>query len=148
MKKYLKDIVVISIVLVIALVIYLVTIPTKKEGSQAIVYYRNKILSTIDFNTNKINITNVEEGYPVISDTDEPNIKQIIVLGDYKVDNKKTLVYIDVDFNLKRIRIKKDESPYQIAVNRGWYDGNGLPLISAPNSISIIFEDSLVDGAV
>ena len=144
MKKYLKDIFLLSFVIIIGVTLFFVLKVKKIEGSNAYIYYKNEVYAIVDFQKQKIEITtSIKEGYPKLTSKDE-----IVLLGDYKKGDQKTYVYIQADFELEKVRIRKDESPYQIAVNRGWYDGNGLPLVSAPNSISIIFKKSEVDSSV
>lgn len=144
MRKYLKDITLVGFILIIGLILYFALQVKKEEGSDAVIYYKNEIYVLINFDKNQIELmTTPKDGYPkIVSET------EVVLLGDYVKNNQKTYVYVEVDFTNEKVRIKKDDSPYQIAVNRGWYDGNGLPLISAPNSISIIFKKSEVDSSV
>jgi|SRR5690554_1979633 len=154
MKK--KDFIIIGSLLVVAIVAFVwATFFTVSEGSIAKVYYQNEVVIEVDFNdqTYQMYPQNDAEDYPKLIDTDDKSAADLtfIVLGFYEIEGIRTEAIIEVNFQTKSIRIAKDETPKQIGVSRGWYDGKGLPVVSLPNQIFIKFEQEAtdeVDGAV
>lgn len=153
----LRDYIIISALLVISVTLLIIVNLSGRKTSLVEVYHQNSVIITVDFNQKKSIFLTVEDeskpdyGYPhyVLDDEGKNDLTKIVVLGSYIDDSSnRTELIIEIDYTNNKIRIKEDKTPYQIAVNRGWYDGRGLPLISAPNEIKIIFvktEESDVD---
>lgn len=154
MKK--KDFILIASLFIIILIAFiLVTLNQKNPSSIANVYHQNDIVIEVDFETNKITtFPQREDGnYPkeIKPLTNEAADKAFVMLGDYFIDGRRTEVVIEIDFDTKSLRIERDETPKQIGVNRSWYDGKGLPVVSLPNKVSIRFEladDNGLDGVI
>lgn len=154
MKK--REIVLIGILFFAFLSVFLVMIFLPKGDLEtAHVYHDAKVYVSVDFKNLKVITTentdmelldafNETEANAINYQLPEGN-QMIMMLGDFKVNGQKTKVYIEIDWQGKRIRILHDETPRQIGVSRNWYDGTGLPLISAPNNIYIQFEKASVE---
>lgn len=146
----LKDYFIIGTLFIIVLISFIfVNLNAKTNGTVANVYLNNTALISVDFNTNEVKTFN-QKDYPNYPKEIKPLTNDgadiaYIVLGDYFINNRRTEVIIEIDFDKKAIRIERDETPKQIGVTRSWYDGSGLPVVSLPNKISIIFE-KLADG--
>ena len=152
----LKDYILIgSILLVVAIFYIWVTYFGPKTGSLAYVYQENDIVIEVNFNDDTYILypQAVDPTYPKLTDPVEAEGGDvgIIILGSFIQDGKRTQVFIEIDFDNKAIRIQKDETPKQIGVRRNWYDGTGLPAISLPSKVFIVFEsieDEGIDGVV
>lgn len=154
MKK--KDFILIGSLFVMILIAFLVVNFTQKQPSSiAKVYHQNDVVIEVDFSTNIVKLFPQKEDitYPkeITPLTDEGADKAFIMLGDYFIEGRRTEVVIEIDFDTKNLRIERDETPKQIGVNRSWYNGKGLPVVSLPNKVAIRFEsidDDGLDGVV
>lgn len=154
MKK--KDYILISCLFVFFLAAVLwVNLSSQSPSSIAKVYHINDVVIEVDFskNTYQLYPQKVDPSYPkeITPLVDEGADVAFIIVGDYFIDNRRTELVIEVDFDNKKIRIERDETPKQIGVNRDWYDGKGLPVVSLPNKVSIRFDklqDDGLDGVV
>ena len=147
----LRDYLIIGGVLFIVLALFIwVTYFGQKSGSIANVYQDNDIVIKVDFTTNTYDIypQAVNADYPMITEpvADEPGDIAFIILGSHIHEGERTKVYIEIDWDKKAIRIQKDETPKQIGVRRNWYDGTGLPAVSLPSKVFIVFETTVDDG--
>lgn len=158
MKK--KDFIIIGSLFIVS-VITLITVffLLSKSGDIAYIYHKSDWYVKIDFAEQNYEMRPQTDGYPQkILPEDNPfdEVKEaghlmFALLGDFVVDGQRTEIFIEVDMSNGRLRIYQDQTPQQIGVNRSWYNGSGLPVISAPNNVYIIFErtnDDDVDGVV
>lgn len=147
----LRDYIIIASLLIISIVLLIAVNFSGNRTTLAEVYHQNKVIITIDFKNKKSIFTKEDDpdkadyGYPhyELDNNGFEDLMSIVVLGTY-IDEKqlRTELVIEIDYSNNSVRIREDKTPNQIAVNRGWYDGLGLPLISAPNEIKIIFVDN------
>lgn len=146
-----RDYLIIGSLILISGILLLIVMNTGKTTSLAHVYYQNNVIVSIDFTEKKATFkTSDDEGMPdygyphyLISDDEMVNKNIIVLLGSYlDQNNDRTEILIEIDYEKNQVRVKEDKTPYQIAVNRGWYNGVGLPLISAPNEVRIEFVSS------
>lgn len=152
----LRDYIIIGSILLTVGVLYIwVTYFGPESGSIAYVYQDNDIVIEVNFEDDSYILypqTGYED-YPMLSvpiDGEGGDVA-FIIIGSYVHQGKRTKVYIEIDWDRKAIRIQKDETPKQIGVRRNWYDGTGLPAISLPSKVFIVFEasaDNEVDGVV
>lgn len=144
----LKDYMIISILALIFLITFiLIQVTQKKAGDLALVYVAGVKVIEVDFSKNNYELFEQEnhEEYPKSSINEDSNV-EVIILGEYQLNGKRTEVVIEISFEKQAIRIKKDSTPKQIGVNRNWYDGKGLPVVSLPNLVYIKFEKEITDG--
>lgn len=154
MKK--KDFILIaSLFIIILFAFILVSLNQKNPSSIANVYHQNDVVIEVDFDSNIVTIFPQKENqnYPkeIQPLSNEGADKAYAMLGDYFIDGRRTEVIIEIDFDTKSLRIERDETPKQIGVNRSWYNGKGLPVVSLPNKVSIRFEladDDGLDGVI
>ena len=152
----LRDYIIIGVLLIVAGAFYVwVTYFGPESGDIAYVYRGNDVVIEVDFSdqTYVLNPQSVNTDYPKLTDPipNEGGDIAFIILGAYIHLGEPTKVYIEIDWDKKAIRIQKDETPKQIGVRRSWYDGTGLPAISLPSQVFIVFEnieDNEIDGAV
>lgn len=144
----LRDYLIIGGLLLISGILLALVMNSGKTTNLAYVYYQNNVIVKIDFTEKKATFTTINDedaadnGYPhyFVNDDETSNQNIIVLLGSYlDQNNKRTEVIIEIDYQENRVRVKEDKTPYQIAVNRGWYNGIGLPLISAPSEVRIEF---------
>lgn len=139
-----------GVFIIVALVYVWVTYFGPDSGSIAFVYQDNDIVIEVNFedDTYILYPQSVDENYPMVTEpiADEPGDIAFIILGSYIEDGKRTKVYIEIDWDRKAIRIQRDDTPKQIGVRRNWYDGTGLPAISLPSKVFIVFESVVDDG--
>lgn len=148
MKK--KDYIIISSLFVVALIAFVwITFFNQSSGSIANVYVDDFVVASIDFSDDTYSLNKQNDDYPEIV-VDTTTKLEFKVQGKYQIGEDFDVVLIEVDFVNNQIRIKSDNTPKQIGVNRGWYNGQGLPVISLPNQIIILFETEVdnVDGVV
>ncbi|MFA5692520.1 MAG: NusG domain II-containing protein [Acholeplasmataceae bacterium] len=146
--------IIVTLGLVFLITFILIMILRPKPGDLAGIYVAGTKVIEVNFSDNKFEILKQDENYPKIiyeKESDDHYV-EIILLGNYEINHEKTEIIIEISYLKKAIRIKEDSTPKQIGVNRGWYDGNGLPVVSLPNLLYIIFETgdytSEVDGEV
>lgn len=152
----LRDYIIIGAALFVVATIYVwVTYFGPKSGSTAFIYQDNDIVIQVDFVESSYILypQTVDANYPMQTEPvdNEGGDIAFIILGSYVHAGKRTKVYIEIDWDKKAIRIQRDETPKQIGVRRNWYDGTGLPAISLPSKIFIVFEtvdDDGIDGVV
>lgn len=148
MKK--KDIILIlSLMLIVATVFILYTLNQKPSGNIARVYNENFIVLEVDFSTNEVKKFQ-QPGFPdypkdISFVVDEGADLAFVIMGSYLIDGNRTEVVIEIDFDTKSLRIERDSTPKQIGVHRSWYNGKGLPVISLPNQVFIVFENKIDD---
>ncbi len=148
MKK--KDYIIIGSLFVVALIAFVwITFFNQSSGSIANVYVDDLVVASIDFSDDSYKLFDQDDQYPEIV-VDTITKLEFKILGKYQVGEDFDVVVIEVDFVNNQIRIKSDGTPKQIGVNRGWYNGQGLPVISLPNQVIILFETKTddVDGVV
>lgn len=154
MKK--RDYIIIGGLLFVVGILYIwVTFFGAPTGSIAYVYQDNDVVISVNFDDNSYELTpqTIDNNYPLLTDPvpDEGGDVAFIIKGAYIHEGERTLVYIEIDWDKKAIRIQKDETPRQIGVRRNWYDGTGLPAVSLPSKVFIVFEtveDNGIDGVV
>ncbi len=162
MKK--RDIILISSLFLIALLAFLTVWLWPKEAmNKAHVYHDSKVYVTIDFENKKLIETqrtdhdllySYNESDALYLNYQKPDGHDIIILfGSFLVKGEPSKVYIEINWASRSVRILHDETPKQIGVNRDWYDGSGLPVISAPSKVYVEFEGAKhipddVDGKV
>ncbi|MFA7417198.1 MAG: hypothetical protein WCZ19_01520 [Acholeplasma sp.] len=152
----LKDYVIIGVIVLVISAFYIwVTYFGPESGSIAYVYQDNDIVIEINFEDDSFVLypQSVDINYPQQTTPVEGEGGDVafIILGAYVHDGEQTKVYIEIDWDKKAIRIQKDETPRQIGVRRNWYDGTGLPAISLPSKVFIVFkaaDDDGIDGVV
>jgi hypothetical protein len=150
----LKDYIVIGAIIAVIGVFYIwVTYFGPESGSIALVYQGNDVVIEVDFDNNSYVVfpQAVDPNYPMLTDPvpDEGGDVAFILLGAYVNQGERTRVFIEISWQQKAIRIQKDETPRQIGVRRNWYDGTGLPAISLPSQVFVVFEtpvDDEIDG--
>lgn len=114
-----NDIKLIFIILTIVGLLLLFINITKKEGSIAEVYYKDKLVLTVDLKK--------DEEYTVIGD-----------LGDVVLEVKNQM-----------IRVKSENSPKNICSKEGYIKDSSRTLICLPNKIIIkIIGENDIDGVV
>lgn len=149
----LRDYIIIGGLFLIALVSFIViTSLNSKSGNTGIVYQGSQKVIEVDFTKNEV------KTYPQIDYPDYPKTttplgeegadRAYIIMGDYLINGKRTEVVIEINFEIKSIRIERDQTPKQIGVFRNWYNGNGLPVVSLPNLVYIKFENKVADDDV
>lgn len=146
----LKDFIIIGSLFLVAVVAFIwITFFTQSSGNIANVYVGNKVVASIDFDKDTYELTPQNEDYPKVR-VDDGTTLEFEIQGKYIYNGEPDILVIEVDFSKNQIRIKSDHTPQQIGVNRGWYGGQGLPVISLPNQVVILFEaeSEEVDGAV
>ncbi|WP_162164073.1 NusG domain II-containing protein [Acholeplasma hippikon] len=153
MKK--KDYLLIGGLFIIILISFIwINLSQGKPSTIAKVYHINDVVIEVDFskNTYQLYPQKVDNNYPKLI---EPLSKEgadlaFVMLGDFFIGDRRTELIIEVDFDTKSIRIERDETPKQIGVNRNWYNGKGLPVVSLPNKVSIRFEQTNddLDGVI
>ncbi|WP_162146872.1 NusG domain II-containing protein [Acholeplasma granularum] len=147
----LKDYLIIGAILFVISIFYIwITFFGPKGGGIAKVYQDNQVVIEVDFESKVYKLFPQEnhEDYPKLTDpvTGEGGDVAIIILGSYETLEGRSKVYIEIDWDKNSLRIQKDETPKQIGVRRNWYDGTGLPAISLPSKVFIVFETKLDDG--
>lgn len=146
----LKDFIIIGSLFLIAAVAFIwVTFFNQSSGNIANVYVGNEIVASIDFDKDTYELKIQNENYPKII-IDNDITLEFEIQGKYIYNGNYDILVIEVDFTNNQIRIKSDHTPQQIGVNRGWYKGQGLPVVSLPNQVIILFESESeeVDGTV
>lgn len=114
-----SDIKLITILGIIVLVIFVFTTITKEDGSIAEVYYKDKIVLTIDLNVDGEYVTHGE-------------------LGDVVLEVKD-----------KKIRVKSENSPRNICSREGYIGDSTRTLICLPNKVIVkIIGENKIDGVV
>lgn len=148
----LKDYLVIGGLFVIFTGLFIwITFFGEKPGSIAHVYQANQVVLEVDFIKKEVKV------FPQLDDDDYPKITSpvldeggdlaYIILGAFVIDEKRTEVFIEIDWDQSMIRIQRDDTPRQIGVSRDWYDGTGLPAISLPSEVFIVFlKEAPYDG--
>lgn len=141
-----KDYVIIASLLVIfGIALIIVNLQHGEPGSIGKVFRGSELLIEVDFNKNEVKIYPQSgfPGYPKVTDPieNEGGDLAYIIMGAYEDENGPTEVWIEIDFDTKSLRIAHDSTPKQIGVNRNWYNGTGLPVISLPNKVYIRFEN-------
>ncbi len=153
----LRDYALIGGLLVVVIVLFIfITFFGDKPGSIAKVYQANQVVLEVDFIKKEVVVYPQigHETYPKISTpvSNEGGDLAYIILGAYVIEDQRTEVFIEIDWDLNKIRIQRDDTPRQIGVSRDWYDGTGLPAISLPSEVFIIFEKEVpydgIDGNV
>lgn len=152
----LRDYIIIGAIIAVIGVFYIwVTYFGPETGSIAYVYQGNDVVIEVDFNTNSYVLfpQTVDANYPMVTEpvADEGGDVAFIIIGAYVNQGERTRVFIEISWEQKAIRIQKDETPRQIGVRRNWYDGSGLPAISLPSQVFVVFEtlvDDEIDGVV
>ncbi len=145
-----RDFIIIGSLFLVALIAFIwITFFTQSSGSIANVYVGNDVVVSVDFNNSTYEMNPQNDTYPKII-VDTPSQLEFEIQGKYVYNGNYDILVIEVDFINDQIRIKSDNTPQQIGVNRGWYNGQGLPIISLPNEVTILFESSPddVDGTV
>src|SRR5690554_1161052 len=134
MRFYMKlrDYIIIASLIVISVTLLIIVNLSGAKTSLAEVYHQNKVIITVDFIQKKSSFLTVTDetkedyGYPhyQVDENGKDDLTTIVVLGSYIDENGiRTELIIEIDYTSNSIRIKEDKTPYQIAVNRGWYDG-------------------------
>lgn len=137
MKTKFRDIIIISVVSLIALLGFFMFNKTLKTTTydKALVKYNNKVVATVYFKEKKV-VKEVEDEYPII---DEEN-NSIIVLGNPQGnDNIRYKVYITYDFQKRTMRVSKEESPKKYCSQEGEKSAGSITCL--PNGVSITFEN-------
>lgn len=114
-----SDLKLILIILIIIGITYALTSINKKGGDIAEVYYEDKLIKTIDLNTDK-------------------EYRARGLLGDIVIEVKD-----------KKVRVKEENSPKHLCSKEGYTNDSSKPIICLPNKIVIkVVSDSSVDGVV
>lgn len=114
-----SDIKLVVILVIIVFGIFVLINITKKAGSMAEVYYKDKLVLTIDLNID----------------------------SEYKVDGELGDVVLEVKD--KKIRVKSENSPRNICSKEGYIGDSSRTLICLPNKVIVkIVGESEIDGVV
>ncbi|MGI6787401.1 MAG: FAD:protein FMN transferase [Acholeplasmataceae bacterium] len=118
----------------------------RESALKAEITYQQEAYVEIDFQAKDITILKEQvAGYPKKIVGDE--YLEVTLLGDYQVDGVKQEVVIFIDFDLNRIKVSEEKSPYNLCSRQGWASHGYI--ICLPNSVSINFyTGSLFDGVV
>ena len=151
-----KDFIIIGTLLIVFSLIFVwVTFLNTSSGKLAKVYQGSQVVIEVDFETKQVKTYKQKdfEDYPKLTTpvAGEGGDVAYIIMGSYEIDGIRTEAFIEIDWDTNSIRIERDSTPKQIGVTRGWYNGQGLPVVSLPNQIYIRFEeliDTGLDGAV
>lgn len=144
-----------GLLLVVSIAYVIFTFFGPEVSTVAHIYQGNQIVVTVDFEkkTYEVNPQIKDSNYPKTTEpiAGEGGDVAFILLGSYQIDGNFTEVIVEIDFDTSSIRIAKDDTPKQIGVNRNWYNGKGLPAISLPSEVFIVFEiedDQGLDGVI
>jgi hypothetical protein len=114
-----SDIKLVIILGIIVIVIFIFINVTKEDGSMAEVFYKDKLVLTIDLNVDSEYIVDGE-------------------LGDVVLEVKD-----------KKIRVKSENSPRNICSREGYIGDSSRTLICLPNKVIVkIVGESEIDGVV
>lgn len=120
MKFKKNDYILIGVLLVLLLLICITLEFTKKQGSRAVIYYKNEPVLTISLNTE---ITTYE------------------VMGENGI--------VEIVAGNGKIKVEEEDSPLHLCSKQGWIDSSTQTIVCLPNKIVIQIEDEQeLDGVV
>lgn len=108
----------------------------KETPTIAEVTYKLETYVTIDFDMQTVTINKEQdENYPKYEIIDLRHL--VTILGDYKINNIRQEVIIEIDFMTNEIRVSEENSPHNFCSLQGW-TGRGA-IICMPNNVAITF---------
>lgn len=114
-----NDKILLLLVFIISSIMIIISIVSKQEGGQALIYHNHQIIQTIDLN--------IDNTYQVKGD-----------LGTVKVEVKD-----------RKIRVIEENSPYHLCSKQGYISSSNETIICMPNRIMIeIIGHSSIDTQV
>ena len=108
----------------------------KANPSIAEINYKLETYVTVDFDMQSININKQQsQDYPRYEIIDLKHF--VTILGDYKINNERQEVVVEINFVTNEIRVSEENSPHNFCSLQGW-TGRGA-IICMPNNVTITF---------
>lgn len=151
MSKKKRDTIVLASLMIIFGLLFIITSSLQSKGEIAYIKVRNQILFAVEIETGiftpsqTIVITATEEPTYTIDTITADGIDYRFTIGNGIVKYENTyyimggLGVVVIEYKDKKIRIKDENSPYNICSKQGFSDTN--PIICLPNYVTIEFNN-------
>ncbi|NMA05196.1 MAG: hypothetical protein GX931_02360 [Acholeplasmataceae bacterium] len=151
-KQFIRDALLVGIVVTVVVVIYIISIINRKPGEVATINYDNKPLFSVSLNDGKLNyntkvyevnaMPKIEEGKLYVNNVLFEKLEKgsgVLVYENYYVI-LGNVDYVMIEYNSKNktIKVLEETSPYNICSTQG--ESKGAPIVCLPNLVTITFD--------